>query len=100
VIVDPAAAVRVNVAPKFHDLTAVFHGGCFGQPARLCVAEFLDHAFDTCLTLVAVVTNDTHSRTLMRREPVGLSRFEQPHEHSAKRTLLRLLLVGVQARCT
>jgi hypothetical protein len=41
--------------------------------ARSRFSEFIDHSLDTGLALVAVVTNDTHMRTLPRRIPAALS---------------------------
>jgi hypothetical protein len=39
--------------------------------------EFLEHSIATYLALVAVVTNDTHSRTVLGRRQFCLSWFEQ-----------------------
>jgi hypothetical protein len=89
----------VDLALEFHDSTTVLHGRCFGQPPRLRLAEFLDHAIDMCRALVALVTNDTHSRTLTRGERVGC-----PDLNSRTKTRdVRCrdgFRVGVQARCT
>jgi hypothetical protein len=65
--------VGVGVASWLHDWIAGFRGSCLGQPPRLRLAEFLYHAIDTCLARVAIVTIDTHRRTLAHGIPVGLS---------------------------
>jgi hypothetical protein len=56
-----------------HDWIAGFLGSCLGLPPRLRLAEFLYHPIDTRLARVAVITFDTHSRTLAHGIPVGLS---------------------------
>ena len=63
-----AAAMGVGIALRFHRFATALLGGCFGKALRLRFAEFLEPSIDTYLTLVAVVTNNTHSRTVFRQQ--------------------------------
>jgi hypothetical protein len=70
----------MGIALRFHRFTVAFCGGCSRKAPRLRFAEFVQPSIDTELALVAVVTNDTHWRTLHGRRPASLSWFEQRPE--------------------